>query len=284
VSDKPGTLGILAGGGPLPGHLIEACRTIGRNCFVIAFEGHADPAVIGEAPHAWVRLGAAAEAIGLLHMQNVTDIVMAGPVRRPSLRDLQPDARAARFLARGMFARGDDGLLGAIVRVLEEEEGFRVVGADSLLTDLRAPHGAFGAVRPDAAAESDIARGVEVVRALGALDVGQAVVVRAGIVLGVEAAEGTAGLLARMAPFRAGGEGGVLVKLAKPRQNRRVDLPTIGPDTVTASAAAGLSGIAVMAGATLVIDRAEIVTRADAAALFVSGIWPGDYVRNYEAD
>jgi UDP-2,3-diacylglucosamine hydrolase len=282
VPDR-GTLGILAGGGPLPGHLIEACRASGRSCFVIAFEGHADPAVIGEAPHAWVRLGAAAETLGLLRVEGVTEIVMAGPVRRPSLRELRPDGRAARFLARGMLKRGDDGLLGAVVRALEEEEGFRIVGTDSILTDLRATTGAFGKCRPDDAANADIARGVEVVRRIGELDIGQAAVVRDGIVLGVEAAEGTAGLLARLVPFRAPERGGVLVKLAKPNQERRADMPTIGPDTVTGAEAAGLSGIAVMTGATLVIDRAETVARADAAGLFVCGIRPADYVADYEA-
>jgi hypothetical protein len=282
VSDG-GKLGILAGGGPLPGHLIEACRAAGRPYFVIAFESHADADVIGDAPHAWVRLGAASETLGLLHTQGVEEIVMAGPVTRPSLRDLSPDARAAKFLARGLLNRGDDGLLGAIVRILEEEEGFRVVGADSILTDLRAVSGPFGACQPDDDARADIARGVEVVRRLGELDIGQAVVVRAGIVLGVEAAEGTAGLLARIAAFREDRRGGVLVKLAKPRQERRADLPTIGPDTVTAAAAAGLAGIAVTAGATLVVDRAEVVARADAASLFVCGIRPSEFVGDYEA-
>lgn len=276
-------LGILAGGGPLPGHLIEACRERGRPFFVIAFAGHADPDVIGDAPHAWVRLGAAEEALALLRTQNVEEIVMAGPVRRPSLKELRPDARAARFLARGLLMRGDDGLLGAIVRTLEEEEGLRVVGTDSILTDLRAPEGALGVYAPDAQACADIARGVEVVRDIGALDIGQAAVVRAGIVLGVEAAEGTAKLLKRMSDFRDDDQAGVLVKLAKPRQERRADLPTIGPDTVTDAAAAGLAGIAVSAGATLIIDRVEVVTRADAAGLFVCGIRPGDYVSDYEA-
>ena len=280
--EPAGALGILAGGGPLPGHLIEACRATGRACFVIAFEGHTDAAVIGDAPHAWVRLGAAGEALALLRSQSVTDIVMAGPVARPSMRELRPDARAARFLARGLLSRGDDGLLGAIVRMLEEEEGFRVVGADTILTGLRANEGSFGRHTPDETARADIAHGVEVVRQVGALDIGQAAVVRAGIVLGVEAAEGTAGLLARMNAFRDEEPGGVLVKLAKPRQERRADLPTIGLDTVVAAASAGLSGIAVTAGATLVLDRAELVAEADKAGLFVIGIRPTDYVAEYE--
>lgn len=276
-------LGILAGGGPLPGHLIEACRANGRAHFVIAFEGQADPSVIGDAPHAWVRLGSVEEALTLLRTQDVEEIVMAGPVKRPSLKELRPDARAAKFLARGLLTRGDDGLLGAIVRTLEEEEGLRVVGTDTILTELRAPEGPFGRMEPAETDRADIARGVEVVRSIGALDIGQAAIIRSGIVLGVEAAEGTAGLLARIAAFRGDMSAGVLVKLAKPGQERRADLPTIGPDTIADAANAGLAGIAISAGTTLVIDRAEVVARANAAGLFVCGIRPSAFVRDYEA-
>ena len=113
-------LGILAGSGPLPGYLIEACRSSGRNYFVLAFKDQADPNVIGEAPHAWVRLGAVEEAMGRLRAEQCEELVLAGAVRRPSLADLRPDRRAARFLARGIWKKGDNGLLGAVVRGLED--------------------------------------------------------------------------------------------------------------------------------------------------------------------
>lgn len=267
-------LGILAGGGPLPGHLIEACRAAGRPVFVIAFEGQADADVIGDAPHAWVRLGAADDALGRLRAENVEEIVMAGPVRRPTLRELRPDRRAARFLARGLLNKGDNGLLGAIVRTLEEDEGFRVVGADSVLQEMRAPVGPFGRISPDADHESDIAHGTRVLEATGHLDIGQAVVVQQGIVLGLEAAEGTRALLARCGALRREGRGGVLVKLPKTGQEIRADMPTIGPDTVAGAVEAGLAGIAVGAGNTLVLDRAGLVAAADAAGLFVVGVRP----------
>lgn len=270
-------LGILAGGGPLPGHLIEACRETGRPVFVIAFEGQADPAVIGDAPHAWVRLGAADDALGRLRAEGVEEIVMAGPVRRPTLKELRPDRRAARFLARGLLNKGDNGLLGAIVRTLEEDEGFRVIGADAVLGDLRAPTGPFGGYEPDPDAADDIAHGVRVLTETGHLDIGQAVVVQQGIVLGLEAAEGTRGLLARCAELRREGRGGVLVKLPKPGQEIRADMPTIGPETVAGAIEAGLAGIAVGAGNTLVLDQAQLVATADAAGLFVVGVRPSDF-------
>lgn len=275
-------LGILAGGGPLPGYLIEACRSSGRDFFVIAFNGQADAGVIGDAPHAWVRLGAAEEALGRLRAENCQEIVMAGPVKRPSLSELRPDRRAARFLARGLLNKGDNSLLGAIVRALEEEEGFRVVGADAVLGHDGASEGALGKLTPDAAAEADIARGVQVLRELGRLDIGQAVVVQQGIVLGVEAAEGTEALLKRCRDLRTDGPGGVLVKLPKPGQERRADLPAIGPQTVADAAAAGLSGIAIAAGAALIFEAGEVADAADAAGLFVVGIRPESYQADYD--
>ncbi|HCP01165.1 MAG: UDP-2,3-diacylglucosamine pyrophosphatase [Alphaproteobacteria bacterium] len=270
-------LGILAGGGPLPGHLIEACRETGRQFFVIGFEGQADPIVIGNAPHAWVRLGAAKTALDRLRAEGVEDIVMAGPVRRPTLKELRPDRRAARFLARGLLNRGDNSLLGAIVRTLEEDEGFRVVGADAVLGDMRAPNGPFGRFEPDPGSKEDIAHGMRVLTDTGHLDIGQAVIVQQGIVLGLEAAEGTSGLLERCAALHREGRGGVLVKQPKLGQELRADMPTVGPDTIAGAINSGLAGIAIGAGNTLILDRTKLVAEADKAGLFVVGIRPGDY-------
>jgi DUF1009 family protein len=265
-------LGVLAGAGELPLRVIAAARALSRPVFVLAFEGSADPAVVAGLPHAWVRLGAAGEAMRILRENGVVDLVMAGAVHRPTLAALRPDWRAAKFYARvGLKALGDDGLLRAVISELEGE-GFRVLSLDSLLGDALAPQGVLGAVVPDAVAEADIARGLAVARALGALDIGQAVVVQQGLVLGVEAIEGTDDLIARCAAFRREGPGGVLVKIAKPQQSRRADLPTVGPRTVDAVAATGLRGIAVEAGSTLLLDRAAIVAAADAAGIFIVGI------------
>jgi UDP-2,3-diacylglucosamine hydrolase len=265
-------LGILAGAGELPLRVVEASRELARPVFVLAFEGIADPAVVAGLPHAWVRLGAAGEGMRLLRENGVEELVMAGAVRRPSLAALRPDWRAARLFARlGLKALGDDGLLRAVIAELEGE-GFRVTSLETLLADALAPEGALGAVMPSAADEADIALGMRVARALGALDVGQAVVVQQGLVLGVEAIEGTDALIARCGALRREGKGGVLAKAAKPGQERRADLPTIGPRTVAAAAQAGLAGIAVEAGSTLLVDRAAIAAAADDAGLFVTGV------------
>jgi UDP-2,3-diacylglucosamine hydrolase len=265
-------LGVLAGGGQLPVRVIEACRASGREFFVLAFEGQTDPATVSGTPHAWVRLAAVGEALKRLHEAGVKEVVMAGPVRRPSFEDLRPDWRGAMFLAKvGARAFGDDGLLSAVVKELEGE-GFKVIGADDVFGNLRTPLGPLGSIGADEAAQVDITRGIAVLSGLGRLDVGQAVVVQQGVVLGVEAIEGTDALLERCTALRRTGTGGVLVKIAKPGQERRVDLPTIGPDTVTRAMAAGLRGIALEAGRTLIIDRAAVVRAADAAGLFLVGV------------
>lgn len=271
----PVALGILAGGGDLPGRVAAAARAAGREVFLVGLEGFAEKQVLAPYPHAFVRLGAAGRILSLLREAACRDLVLVGPVRRPSLLDLRPDKDGARLLARigrAAFA-GDDGLLAAIVRVLGEE-GFNVVGAHEILTEAVGPEGVLTRVQPDATASADIQRGIAVVAALGTVDVGQGCVVQQGIVLAVEAIEGTDAMLARAAALSRPGPGGVLVKLVKPGQERRADLPTIGPATVASAAAAGLRGIAFEAGGTLLAEREATVAAAEAAGLFLIGVNP----------
>jgi DUF1009 family protein len=268
-------LGILAGAGELPKRAIEACRATGRPYFVLAFEGSADPAVVNGAPHAWIRLGAAGEGLRILRENGVEELVMAGGVKRPSVLQLRPDWRTAKFFARiGYRALGDDGLMKAIIHELEQVEGFRIIGLESLLGSDLAPEGVLGGIAPDEQARHDIAFGFKLVRAMGPLDIGQAVVVQQGLVLGVEAIEGTDALIARCGPLQREGARGVLVKGTKPGQERRADLPTIGTQTLERVIAAGLRGIAVEAGATLVVDRAGLIAAADRAGIFIVGVKP----------
>lgn len=273
----PPKLGILAGGGDLPARLVEACRDSERDVFVIAFEDQANADALEGVDHAWVRLGAAGTTLKLLREAGVEDIVMAGGVKRPSIAALRPDLWATKFLAKsGAAMLGDDGLLRALVRELETNEGFHVVGIDDILPEVLAPEGPLGRHRPDAQAEADIARGIQVARGIGALDIGQGAVVQGGIVLAAEAVEGTDAMLSRTAGLKREGPGGVLVKVAKPNQERRADLPTIGPDTVENAAAAGLRGIAVQAGGALIVNKADVIAAADAAGLFVMGVALGE--------
>lgn len=267
-------LGIVAGGGALPLALIQHCKQVGRPYFIIALEGYADLKALAGEPHAAVRLGAVGESLEKLRSAGAQELVMAGHVKRPSIASLRPDKVGAKLLAKlgTAFFSGDDALLKAVMAFLEEE-GFTVVGADDVLSSLLCAEGAMGKVQPDARALEDVERGIKVAQALGALDVGQAVVVEHGYVLGVEAAEGTDGLITRCAALkRAQGAAGVLVKLKKPAQDGRADLPAIGVDTVKAVAKAGLCGIAVQVGGSIVLDKEAVVAQADALGVFVVGV------------
>jgi UDP-2,3-diacylglucosamine hydrolase len=273
---RPG-LGILAGGGAMPGRVAAAARAAGRGVFVVGLDGFAERSVLAPYPHEFIRIGAAGRILAALRANGCGELVLVGTVRRPSLLDARPDAEGTRILARigrAAFA-GDDGLLAAVVRILGEE-GFRVVGPHEVLSEALAPAGLLSQAAPDALAMADIARGVGVARALGAADVGQGCVVQQGIVLAVEAAEGTDGMLARCAALARRGPGGVLVKLVKPGQDRRADLPTVGPETVRQAARAGLRGIAFEAGGTLLAERDATLAEADAAGLFLLGLDPDD--------
>ena len=269
------TLGILAGGGPFPGRVAAAAQAVGHRIFIVGLRGYVEPDVIAPYPHRLARIGAAGEILSLLRLHQCKDLVLVGPVRRPSLLDLRPDGEGTRILARiGRAAfTGDDGFLAAIVRIFGEE-GFRVLGAHEILTEALAPNGVLGEIAPDAGAQADIERAISVARALGAADVGQGCVVQQGIVLAVEAIEGTDAMLMRAATLARPGPGGILLKRVKPGQDRRADLPTIGPATIHAAASAGLRGIAVEAGGTLLTDRAACIEAANKSGLFLIGLDP----------
>lgn len=264
-------LGILAGGGLLPARIAERCEATGRPFFITAFNGQTDPEVVAGRPHMWTRLGAAGAVIERLHAEQVGEICMIGPVRRPSLSELAPDARAAAFFARiGLRALGDNALLTAVAKVLADE-GFALVGAKSLLADMLLAPGVSTGAAPDEANLADIELGRHVLRALGDLDIGQAVIVQQGVVVAVEAVEGTDAMIERSAGLLRAGPAGVLVKAPKPRQDRRLDLPTMGASTVEKAAAAGLAGIAAAAGATLVAEKDKVAELCRAHGLFILG-------------
>jgi DUF1009 family protein len=278
-SNQPRVLGILAGGGPLPGRVAAAASAAGRTVFIVGLEGFAEHGVIAPWPHVFLRMGAVRSILGALRQHQCQDLVLIGPVRRPSFLDLRPDADGAKMLARiGLSAfSGDDGLLSAVIRVLGEE-GFRVLGMHEILNEALGPRGLLSRAGPDANAMADINRGIAVTRALGAVDVGQGCVVRAGVVIAVEAVEGTDAMLSRCgALLDAMGmakPAGVLVKAVKPGQDRRADLPTIGPDTIRHAADAGLAGVAYDAGGTILAEREACIARADELGLFLLGFDP----------
>lgn len=259
-------LGIIAGGGALPERLVAACKRDNRDYFVLGLKGQADIT-----PNAWTRLGALGNTIGILKENAVDTLVMAGAVRRPTLAELKPDWRTIQVFARlGAKALGDDMLLRAVAGEFEKD-GFRIVGAHEVEPALITPPGVLGKTQPTAGHQADIDAGIRAARSLGVLDIGQGAVVQQGIVLAVEAVEGTDALIDRCRSLKRKGRGGVLVKSCKPQQDRRLDLPTIGLRTIRKCFEAGIEGIAIEAGASIILDRESVVDAADKLGLFVVG-------------
>lgn len=272
------TLGIIAGGGELPRAVARSARESGRSVFVVGLRGAAKPFEIAEFSHDWVSLGEAGRLLRLLRTQDCEDVLFVGRVAHPKLDQLKTDAKGILLLPRVIAAarKGDDALLRALMGILEEA-GFRAIGVTEAAPDLLAPEGVLGRKKPDADQENDMALGLKVVRALGALDVGQSAVVCAGLVLAVEAAEGTDAMLRRIATLPENIRGmpthprGVLVKALKPTQDGKTDLPVIGVHTIENARSAFLAGVAIEAGRTLIIDRRAVTAAADAAGIFLCG-------------
>ncbi len=273
-------LGLIAGGGNLPVEIAEHCERSGRPLFVIRLKGFAEA---GLEPFAGAEVGLAelGKCIKALRRAKCEAVCLAGNVARPDFTSLMPDLRGLAALPAAIAAarKGDDALLRVLVHEFEKE-GFTVEGAHEVVDDLALPAGTLGRVEPSPAVADDIAKALEVARAIGKVDAGQAAVICRGLVLALEAAEGTDALLARVAGLpealrgRPGAASGVLAKTPKPIQETRVDLPTIGPATVEAVARAGLAGIVGEAGKLLVLERDATIARADDLGVFILGVEP----------
>ena len=269
-----GPLGILAGAGRLPTDIAAAARDAGRQTHIVAIEGFAS-AQVAEFPHQWVNLGQLGRILASLRQAGCRDLVIAGALQRPDLKRLRFDFGALRRLPilLRLTRGGDDSVLRRVVTFFEAE-GFIVRGVGEVAPHLLAGAGTMGAVAPSPAQSAMIDQAARFIAELGPFDVGQAVVMTGEGVVAVEGVRGTDAMLRDLAPGGSGegrARGGILVKLAKPTQEMRIDLPTIGPDTVAAIRAAGLAGIAVGAAGAIMIERPEIIRQADAAGVFVVG-------------
>ena len=270
-------LGIIAGGGELPVVLAEHMAATQRPYFVARIAPMADPA-LEKHPGAAHGLGAMGARMDAMREAGCDAVVLLGQVARPDLKTLQLDEVARSMLPAILAAmpHGDDALLRAVLSE-HEKAGFRVVGAEQAMSDLLAQQGAWGAIAPNAAQLADITKAAKVAAASGAFDIGQGVVVCDGLVLAVEAQEGTDAMLRRVAELPTTIRGtqqarrGVLLKRPKPIQERRIDLPTIGVRTIEGAANAGLAGVAVEAQGALAVRRADIIAAANRAGIFVYG-------------
>jgi UDP-2,3-diacylglucosamine hydrolase len=273
-SDQP--LAIIAGGGSVPLHVATSAAAAGRKVLILGIEGEADQG-IAAFPHEWFAWGQIGRLERLLAGHGTREIVMVGGVKtRPDFKRLKVDFGTMRALPEimALMTHGDNSLLTGVIKMLERR-GYSVVGAHEVATDLVASRGIVGAKEPGPDDLSDAEIAMAAAREIGLLDAGQAAVVSEGKALALEGADGTDAMLERVAAQRrdepASGRprAGVLAKCAKPQQDLRVDMPTIGPATVVGAEAAGLAGIAIEAGRVMIVDRAETRRRADAAGLFI---------------
>jgi DUF1009 family protein len=277
TTDDDGPLAIVCGGGSLPFAVADAVVRRGRRVLLFAIRGWADPQRVAGYPHHWAALGQFGWFCRVARREGCRDVVFIGSLTRPAIWTIRPDLKTLRLLPRilGIFRGGDDHLLSGVARIFEEH-GFRLIGAHEIAPEILMSEGPLGRERPGERDHADIAKGLALLEALSPFDIGQAVVVAGGRVLAVEAAEGTDRMLARIHELRKSGQmaadRGVLVKAAKHGQDKRVDLPSIGPQTVTSAARAGLSGIAVVAGNTIVAEPEQIAELADREHLFVLGL------------
>lgn len=270
-------LGIVAGGGSLPFRLAAAAREAGRDPYILAVAGFASAELIADYGGEFVSIGEIGKQVRLLRGAGCEELVFGGIVKRPDFGNLRLDLKGVRELPTLAQAasKGDDALLRAVIGIFERE-GFQVVGAETVFAGLLAQAGTLGTHKPASAHYEDMMLARQAVKRLGELDIGQAAVAREGLILAVEAQEGTDAMLERCAelPSFHDGKSGVLVKAPKPVQERRIDLPTLGVKTIEGAIKARLAGIGIEANATLLLDREEVLRLANEAGLFLHAFEP----------
>ncbi len=272
-------LAIICGGGSFPGAVADAVARAGRRPVMFGIKGWADAKVIERYAHHWIAIGQAGRFFRLAHAERCREVLFIGTVLRPPIAQLRLDWQTIKLMPRVIrfFRGGDDKLLTGVAGVAESG-GLRVVGVKEVAPEIFVPEGVLGRVAPSQRDKADIASAFKVIATLGPFDVGQAAIVADGNVLAVEAAEGTDNMLARIADLREQGRVttprgvGVLVKAPKPGQDRRFDLPSIGPRTIENVARAGLAGVAVAAGSTMIAEPAEVTAAADRERIFFVGV------------
>ncbi len=274
-----GPLAVICGGGSLPLAVADAAERGGRGVVLFPIRGWADPIPIARYRQHWVSFGNFGSFCRVARAEGCRDVVFIGSLTRPGILQLRPDLQTLRLLPKilRMFRGGDDHLLRGVASIFEDH-GFRVLGAHEVAPEILMPEGPIGSVRPNSSQQADIEKGLALLDTIGPFDVGQAVVVENGRVLAMEAAEGTDAMLLRVEQLRRNRHiehaaiRGVLVKAVKRAQSRRLDLPSIGPQTIETVARAGLGGIAATAGSAIIAQPERIGMAADREKLFVIGV------------
>lgn len=272
ISNKK--IGILAGGGDLPAKIIEKCQQEGKSLFVITFKEQDKPTnfdSLADNEHAEFGLGSVGSVIKRMKAEGVEEVVLAGYIKKPSLFNLNLDLTGVKILAR-VAVHHDDKLLRAIATELEKK-GFELLGAHDICDDLLIGNEILNGTKIAEEKSDDIVLGIKIAHEIGKLDIGQAVIVKDKVILGVEAVEGTDELIERCADLRGKeGKGGLLIKMSKPQQNLNLDMPSIGVKTIEKLAELNYDGVVVSANSTIFLDKAKSIELAKKNNLLVAGV------------
>ena len=271
-------LAILAGGGLLPQLIVNERTRHEQETFIVAFKGFTDSEWVASHPHEWVRLGQLGKTMKTLRKQGITRIVFAGHVRRPAWNQIRPDLQGLKLLWKLSRQKlGDDSLLRQLAAVFQKQ-GIELIGADEILPQCVMPEGSLTDEVPSDKQWGDIEYAFNLLTEWAKLDQGQSIVVQNGLILGIEAIEGTDELIKRCGQYKRPGPGPILVKIKKPQQDSRLDLPTIGEQTILNAIEAGFSGIAVQEKQALFLEPANSIEMANKHKIFITGFnrasWP----------
>lgn len=265
-------IAIISGGGMMPVEIIKSCQQRNIDVYVVGLTPFANESDFENLPHVMARMAEIGKISKFLKNNNIENVVMAGGIKRPSLKELIPDWEGAKVLAKlSLKDLGDDGLFRAVIDIIESR-GFHVLGIEEVVPEMMFHEGIYGKTKPSSEDTKDIRRGIEVAKALGSVDVGQAVVVQEGMVLAVEAVEGTDMMLNRAFTVKKKGKSPVMVKIKKPGQDTRTDMPAIGIQTIEQLKKYGIGGIAVESGGILVIEQERVIQLADESGIFIIGL------------
>jgi len=265
-------LAIIAGNGSIPFYLIEECNKIGREYCLIIIEGHGKELSEKYDPDYTVSLSKMGRAVKYVKNIGIKHILMVGGVKRPSLKNIIPDLWTAKFLTTiSSKVSGDNSVLSKLTKALERE-GFIIVAPEEVLPNLICPKGTLGKLKPNQQNNEDISTGYRIAKIIGANDIGQSIIIENGLVIAVEASEGTDRMIKRSLNLKKEKKAGVLIKVIKPMQDKRIDRPVIGIDTIKAVKKAGLDGIALESNEILILNYSDVILYADEEGLFVEGI------------
>jgi DUF1009 family protein len=265
-------LGIIMGNGNMPLEIINHCISTKREVFIVGIEPFATDLPLAPLPHIFTKIGEVGKLFKALKDNNVTEIVFAGGIKRPTLSEIKPDWEGAKLLTKLAIKKmNDDNLLDLILKEIECQ-GFKVLSIQDIIPEMLFSDGIYGKIKPTKDDMDDINRGIEVAKALGSVSVGQAVVVQEGIVLAVEAVEGTDMMLARANSLKRKGKAPIMVKIVKPGQDKRVDMPVIGIQTIEQLVKYEIGGIAVEANGILLIEREAVIKAANEKSKFLIGM------------